>query len=189
MVSLNFIFWMFVVLFGIIGAMRGWAKELLVAFSMILALTLLRLIETFVPFVRSLLPLQQLIDDQGTFVPPVDTTVFWMRVIIVVVLVFFGYQTVALPRFATKAAREKLQDIMLGFVFGAVNGYLVVGTLWYFMHASGYPFEYISAPVFGTPTGDAALGLIKYLPPTLLGEPTIYFAVVLAFIFVLVVFI
>lgn len=188
MVSLTFLFWMLVILFGIIGAMRGWAKELLVAFSMILALTLLRLIETFVPFVRNMMPLEQ-IKVEGAFVPPVDSTIFWMRVIIVILLVFFGYQTVALPRFATKAAREKLQDMMLGFVFGAANGYLVVGTLWFYMHASGYPFDYISAPMPGSPTGDAAIALIDYLPPNLLGEPTIYFAVVLAFIFVMVVFI
>jgi hypothetical protein len=37
--------------------------------------------------------------------------------------------------------------------------------------------------------GDAALHLIPLLAPRLLGEPAIYFAVILAFIFVLVVFI
>ena len=38
MVSLVVLFWMFVILFAIIGAMRGWAQELLVSFSVILAL-------------------------------------------------------------------------------------------------------------------------------------------------------
>ncbi len=33
MVYLNFIFYCFVVLFAIIGAMRGWAKEMLVTAS------------------------------------------------------------------------------------------------------------------------------------------------------------
>ncbi len=37
MVSLIVIFWMYVILFAIIGGMRGWAKELLVTFSVILA--------------------------------------------------------------------------------------------------------------------------------------------------------
>ena len=40
MMSLVYIFWMYVILFGIIGMLRGWAKELLVAFSVIVALTL-----------------------------------------------------------------------------------------------------------------------------------------------------
>jgi|GEM_PF-6848346 len=38
MVSIFFFFWLLVVLFGVIGAMRGWAKEILVSFSVILAL-------------------------------------------------------------------------------------------------------------------------------------------------------
>jgi uncharacterized membrane protein required for colicin V production len=189
MVSLNFMFWMFVFLFGIIGAMRGWAKELLVAFSMILALTFLRLLETFVPFIKNMIPEEQF-EIGGIVANPVDANVFWMRVIVVVVLVFFGYQTVALPRFATKAAREKLQDMLLGFVFGSVNGYLIVGTLWFFMYQSAYPFAgYIMPPDPNTPMGQAAIDLVPYLAPRLLGEPTIYFAVVLAFIFVMVVFI
>jgi uncharacterized membrane protein required for colicin V production len=178
MVSLTFMFWMFVVLFGIIGAMRGWAKELLVAFSMILALAFMRLLESNVPFIKALIDAQSI------------DAIFWMRVIIVVVLVFFGYQTVALPRFASKAAREKLQDLLLGFIFGAFNGYLIVGTLWFYMHEAGYPFDnYIFAPDPNTPMGQSAETLLPYLAPRLLGEPAIYFAVILAFIFVLVVFI
>ena len=37
MVSLTFMFWLFVLLFAIIGATRGWAKEILVTFAVILA--------------------------------------------------------------------------------------------------------------------------------------------------------
>ena len=33
MISIIYVFWMYVILFGVIGAMRGWAKEMLVAFS------------------------------------------------------------------------------------------------------------------------------------------------------------
>ncbi len=175
MISLVFTFWMFVVLFGIIGLMRGWAKELLVVFSVILALAFNRLLERYVPVVNTL--------------PPDSQALFWIRSIIVIVLVFFGYQTVALPRFAGKAAREKLQDSLLGFVLGALNGYLVVGTLWFYLHQANYPFSYIEAPNPATELGRAALNLIESMPPRLLGEPAIYFAVMLAFIFVLVVFI
>ncbi len=175
MVSLTFMFWMFVVLFGIIGAMRGWAKELLVVFSLILALAFNHLLEKYVPFINTL--------------PPAGLALFWLRSIIVVVLVFFGYQTVSMPRFASKASREKLQDSLLGFVLGAFNGYLVVGTIWFYLHAAEYPFPYITAPTDASDLGKAALSLISNMPPRLLGEPTIYFAVMLAFIFVLIVFI
>lgn len=176
MVSLTFVFWMYVVLFSVIGAMRGWAKELLVSFSVILALTFVTLLERYVPFVQNL---------RGA-----DTTaLFWLRSIILALLVFFGYQSPNIARFAPKMTREKLQDVLLGIFLGCINGYLVVGTLWYYLHDAGYPFHAIIAPVEGTAAGNAALNLIKYLPPRLLGVPAIYFAVVLAFVFVLVVFI
>jgi len=175
MLSINFAFWLFVFLFGLIGLMRGWAKELLVSFSVVLALAFNRLLERYVPLVNSL--------------PADGSAMFWIRIVILATLVFFGYQTVGLPRFAGKAAREKLQDSLLGFVLGAVNGYLIVGTVWFYLDQAKYPFEYITAPVPGTPMGDAALHLIPLLAPRLLGEPAIYFAVMLCFIFVLVVFI
>ena len=40
MMSLVYVFWMYVLLFAVIGMLRGWAKELLVAFSVVLALAL-----------------------------------------------------------------------------------------------------------------------------------------------------
>jgi Mg/Co/Ni transporter MgtE len=90
---------------------------------------------------------------------------------------------------AGKAAREKLQDSLLGFILGALNGYFIIGTAWFYLHAANYPFEYITAPVEGSSMGDMALRLIPMLAPRLLGEPAIYFVVMLCFIFVLVVFI
>lgn len=175
MVSLTFVFWMLVILFGLIGIFRGWAKELLVTFSVILSLACNMLLRTYVPGMREL--------------PAENLTLFWIRVIVLAVLVFFGYQTVALPRFASKAVREKLQDSLLGFVLGAFNGYLIVGAVWFYLAEGQYPFSYIQAPNPATPEGQAALNLLPFLSPNLLGVPAIYFAVMIAFIFVLVVFI
>ena len=175
MISLNFAFWLLVILFGLIGMMRGWAKELLVSFSVILALAFNSLLQRYIPLVKSL--------------PADGTAIFWIRIIILIVLVFFGYQTVGLPRFASKANREKLQDSLLGFVLGALNGFLIFGTVWFYLAEAKYPFDYVSAPIPGTPMGDAAKNLMPLLAPHLLGEPAVYFAVMLCFIFVLVVFI
>ena len=55
MISLDVIFWMYVFLFALIGAMRGWARELLVSFSVILSLFVLSVLERFVPFIRDTL--------------------------------------------------------------------------------------------------------------------------------------
>ena len=182
MISLNFIFWMYIILFGVIGAMRGWAKELLVSFSVILALALNHLLVTYAPFIQTMvLPTPNATG--GTSTPEL----FWVRALSVVVLVFFGYQTVNLPRLAQRAARERLQDLMLGLVMGMVNGYLIFGTLWFYLHDAAYPFAAITAP---GPNAEAAVrSLMAVMPPHLLGDPWIYVAVILAFVFVLVVFI
>ncbi|MGE5248610.1 MAG: CvpA family protein [Bacteroidota bacterium] len=182
MVSIFFFFWFLVILSGIIGAMRGWAKEIVVSFSVIIALFMITLLESYVPFFR-------------VFVENPNAGnvkyMFWIRTAIVLVLAFFGYQTPSLQRFVgiEKFNRERLQDSLLGFVLGFFNGFLVFGTILYYMHVAGYPYpNLITAPI--TPEAQAALDrLVTYLPPRWLGIPGIYFAVALAFIFVLVVFI
>lgn len=172
MMTLTFAFWLSVVVFGIIGAMRGWAKEFLVTFSVILALFLLEVLGRYFPPVREF------------FAQPNGSSEFWARTIILLVLVFFGYQTPNIARMASpRFARERLADSLLGFFLGGINGYLIVGTLWWFLIDSGYPFPKVITPP--TPTPD----IIAFLPPELLGIPNIYFAIAIAFLFVLVVFI
>ena len=176
MVSLIFLFWMYVILFAVIGGMRGWAKEILVTFSVILAIFIISVLELFVPFVRDALT---------------GIAQFWFRSAILIALVFFGYQGPNIPRLAgtNRFVRERLQDILLGIFLGAVNGFLIFGSFWYFMDMAKYPFALIAAPDSTTALGQAALAMIKYLAPSWLGAPAIYFAVALAFVFVLVVFI
>ncbi len=176
MLSLTFVFWLFVVIFAVIGAMRGWAKELLVTFAAILAIFIITVMERFVPFIRDALG---------------GTPRFWLRAGIIIALIFFGYQTPNITRFASgnRFARERLQDTLLGLFLGAVNGYLIIGSIWFFMHEANYPFPYITAPDPNTPMGEAAIKLLPLLPPQWLGTPAIYFAIAIAFVFVLVVFI
>jgi uncharacterized membrane protein required for colicin V production len=176
MMSIVYLFWLFVILFGIVGLMRGWAKELLVSFSVILALGLNHVLRRYVPIAQNL---------QET-----DESLFWVRVIILLVLVYFGYQTViSISHLASKAARERLQDSLFGAIMGALNGYLVVGTILFYLHIADYPFP----EVISKPTDPALLQTVNqmmlYMPPQLLGEPGIYFAIIVAFIFVLVVYI
>ena len=181
MVSLAIVFYIFVFMFAIIGAVRGWAKELLVTSSVILAMFIIFVLETYVPFVQNFFESAKVPDSEF-----MSSTQFWVRVTILGVMAFFGYQTPNISRIAgTKFAREKLQDTLLGLFLGAINGYLIVGTIWAFLHDSNYPFEWVQSPL----PPDAA-NLVKYLPPQyLMKSPTIFFAVGLVFIFILVVFI
>ena len=181
MVSIIYFFWLLVALFTLIGAMRGWAKELLVTFSMVLALFLITLIENYVEIFKVLMT-----NTDETSIK----NVFWIRSVIVMTLAFFGYQTTAiLERFVgSKLSRDKLQDLLLGAFIGFFNGVLIVGTLLFYVHQGNYPFpEFISRPP------DEMMAsveqLVSFLPPRWLGIPGIYVAVGLAFLFVLIVFI
>lgn len=175
MMSLVYVFWMYVILFGIIGGMRGWVKELMVSFSVILALTTNHVLRKYIPLVQAL--------------PPDSSSLFWIRTLLLMTLVYFGYQTViSIQRLAARATRERLQDTLFGMIMGAINGYLVVGTAMFYLHEANYPFPNIVIP----PTGDileSVKTMMNWMPPHLLGEPGIYFAVLLCFIFVIVVFI
>ncbi|KAF0106572.1 MAG: hypothetical protein FD146_2480 [Anaerolineaceae bacterium] len=175
MISIVVVLWMFIILFAIIGAMRGWAKEILVTASVIVVLALLLLLE-------KTLGTRELIQGLN------KTLHFWLRIIILLLLVIFGYQTPHLQRLAPKMTREKMEHIILGTLIGAVNGYLIFGSILFYMADAGYPFTKVMA----APTGDIAKTIetmLIYMPPRLLGDPGIYYAVVIAFIFVIVVLI
>jgi uncharacterized membrane protein required for colicin V production len=174
MMSIVSFFWLCIFLFGLVGWMRGWAKELLVSFSAILALALIFILRKYIPFVRDL--------------QPPDVTLFWIQTIIMLVLVYFGYQTVRIERLTGKATRDKVQDALFGSILGAFNGYLIVGSILYWMQEADYPFENFMTPPDPS-IADTVARMMDYMPPVVLGEPGIYFAIILAFIFVLVVYI
>ena len=182
MMSIVYIFWMYVILFAIIGAMRGWAKELLVAFSVITALAVILLLEKYIALVKNLATAPD---------PSVDIlrSLFWIRTLILLSLVYFGYQTVSISRFASKAVRERLQDSLFGAVLGGINGYFVAGTVLFYNHVANYPYRNVISPATEQATVQAVDLMMKYMPPRLLGEPGIYFAVIIVLIFIIVVYI
>jgi len=180
MISLDVMLWIFIILFALVGAMRGWAKELLVTFSIILAMFTLTVLEAFLPFFKQ------------TIAQSLPATVFWLKSVILIALVFFGYQTPKIPKLAESGRfiRHMLQDTLLGAVLGGINGFLIFGSIWYYLHTNGYPYPFVLPPDALTQSGQAALRWIENLPPAwLMTTPTIYIAVVVCFVFVLVVFI
>jgi len=177
MVSLLVVLYVLITLFSVIGFMRGWASEALVSFSVVLAMFLINLLEDVLPVTSSVIADQTVMQ-------------FWIRTIILSTLVFFGYQTPRISRLTGTARKDRISDALLGLFMGAINGFLIFGTLWYYMHYAGYPFKYISAPSETDEFGQAALAMINRLPPHWMGSGySIFMAVGLAFLFVLVVFI
>lgn len=176
MMSIVYLFWTFVFVFAFVGAMRGWVKELLVSFSAITALAVNLLLEKYIPLVKEL--------------DPAGSSLFWIRTMILMTLAYFGYQTVlVIPRLAAQAKREKLQDALFGAVLGGFNGYLVVGSVLFYLHAANYPYPHIISPATDPAIVAAIDTMMKYMPPRFLGEPSIYFIVIIILIFIIVVFI
>ena len=175
MISIIYVFWMYVILFAVIGLLRGWAKELLVSFSVVVAMTLNFLLRHFAPIVSTL--------------PDAEVSLFWIREIVLLTLVYFGYQTViSVARLQAGARRERLADSLFGFVLGGFNGYLVAGSTWFYLDAANYPFRnlFIQPPAEVLAQIDT---MMKVMPPFVLGEPAIYFASVIVLIFILVVYV
>lgn len=181
MIQLTVLMWVMAGLFGYIGFARGWNKEMISTAGIILGLFALTEFDDVI--------------EQMLITAP-ETQKFFFRVAVFGVIVFFAYQTRALigddaGRTRTRSrsggdGRDNLQSSMLGGIIGLLNGYLVWGSIWYFMHPD-YPLRpYISQPLPGTASED----FISSLPLMILGSGDgnlLAAAVIVLFIVVLIV--
>ncbi len=192
MISLTTVFWLLVLLFGIIGALRGWAKELLTAIATIWGITLIVVLERFLPIFPQ--------NPGGSY--------FVWRAIILVLMAFFGYHTPRVAaRLAPKTRQEGFRDAALGMVMGFLNGYLILATLWYYLDQAGYPVNAIIPP-YATPglthtdpaiqerlqtivktLPDDAQDILRWALPRLMGWPWIVLLALAAGLFLFIVFI
>lgn len=149
MMPLSTFFWITVLMFGLIGALRGWVRELLVTLAIISAYFLRWLALNIVPFLREYLAARS----------PVE--LFYIFSVLFIVMTIFGYAGPAIsPYLAGKARREKIQDFLLGLVVGAANGYLLVGTIWGFLAAANYGIWGIQAPPENSPAANLVANLL-----------------------------
>lgn len=130
MISLTTTFWIMVIIFGLIGVMRGWTREVIATSSIILALF------TINQFGSALFGFLGF--DNNVITPPPDVRrqEFYILSAILLAIGFFGYQGPALAssRVGDRLRiRDSLQDKFMGLAVGALNGYLVVGSLWSFL--------------------------------------------------------
>jgi hypothetical protein len=179
-IQLSAILWGFAIVFAVIGYVRGLSKELISLSGIILALFALF---QFDGLLRTVLLANVPREQQ-----------FLVQVIIFLGIVFFAYQTRALGRRPASNApggegRDNLQSTVLGAVVGFINGYMIWGSIWYFMDINGYPLSpYISAPPAGSPSAAIVASLPLYM---LAGGPggdgnLLAFIVIILFVVVLV---
>jgi hypothetical protein len=188
MIPLNTVFWGLVFLFGMIGALRGWAKEILVSSSVFLAMFTQQVFGQYIlgptnPYLPMLLDASAEVISPDTY----STTQFYVCTTLLLLLTFFGYAGPTLVgRVGGKVAREQLQDALLGFFLGLLNGFLVIGTLWFYLEKSDYALGGITPPVENTAAWIIAQ---SYLVPVWLTIPALYVAIAFAFVFVIIVFV
>jgi hypothetical protein len=175
MIQLSAVLVTMAIFFGIIGFLRGWNKELISTAGIILGLFALF---QFDNVIRGVI-LRSVALDQ----------VFIIQSAIFIVIVFFAYQQRALGG-DSPGGRDNLQESVLGGIIGCVNGYLIWGTIWYFMDINAYPLApSVVAPAPGSPSDQAR----EILPLVILGGGVngsgdlLAVAVIVLFLFVLIV--
>ena len=129
MLSLTTAFWVLVILFAIVGMMRGWTKEIVATASVILALfTINQLMSPVFAFIGW---------DNNVIQPEeIRRWEFFLMSAVLLLLAFAGYQGPTLDRSRVGdrlARRDELQDKLMGLLVGALNGWLIVGSLWSFL--------------------------------------------------------
>ncbi len=143
MLELVTLVWVFVVFFAFLGLQRGWTKEVISMSGIILGLFALH---QFDFAIREQL-LAEFTADQK----------FYFQSALFLIIAFFAYQTRALVGADAAAARgsgdgrDALQTRVLGGLVGAVNGYLVSGSIWYFLEINNYPLSpWVTSPATGS---------------------------------------
>lgn len=188
MIELSAVFWFFVLLFGVIGLMRGWVREIQATAAAVLSMFI---IEQFSPWVWTVLVERTPADILAT--DPMGTLrrLVMLKSAVLLIVVFFGYQGPVLVQFATSGRskanrpRESIQEGILGLGVGVLNGYLIVGALWWYVHVGQYPFDWIVSPLNFPDSPSAAM--IAMLPLRFLSSPWLEILVVVFFLIVIIV--
>ncbi len=192
MIAIEAIFVALVFLFGIIGMSRGWMRELVATAGIILGLFIINTLVITPPGA----PAETKIFILSYIVAQLTRRPFTDRITqLVVQLSVFGFVTffsyygptalrgVGPVRGLFQRARVGCQEALLGFLVGLINGYLIAGTIWYYLHEAGYP---LPPNVWSGELSATAQQMIKYLPENFLRGLTLYgiMAILLLFIFV-----
>ncbi len=138
--------------FAIIGILRGWNKEVISMAGILLALFALF---QFDNILRGIL-LATVPNDQA----------FLVQIGLFGVVVYFAYQSRSIITPRGRSANSRVTNGLLGAALGAINGYLIWGSVWYFLDINGYPFEPI---VLAPLPGSVSAQNIGSIPLVLLG--------------------
>jgi len=143
MIQLYSLMWILAAFGAFIGFLRGWNREIIATAGILLG--------SFALFQFDALL-------RGTLLLgfPRDQA-FFIQVMLFLIVVYFAYQNRV---FEIEDEENSIQSSLLGGIVGLANGYLVGGSIWYFLDINEYPFApFISAPAPDSPSAEA-LGTI-----------------------------
>lgn len=146
MISLQWIFYLMIIFFALVGSIRGWQREVLALTGLIASIAALN--QFGYTIVSNISNLTGIIDELAR-----QQRFFQIQAIFHCTIAFFSYQVVA--RLADTVsggklgdrAREGFQRRFIGSIIGAINGYLLVGGLWSFLEFRLIDTGYIRLPV------------------------------------------
>lgn len=152
MIQISTLMWATGLFFAITGFLRGWNKELVSLVGIVL-------------MIFALFQFDGLL--RGTvFLALPPTQVFIVQAVIFIGGVVFLYQGGAIGADADSRDDDDWQAGFLGAAVGFVNGYLITGSLWYFLDINEYPFEeLIVAPAANSLSAEA----VNLIPLVLIG--------------------
>lgn len=196
MLSLSALFWIAVGAFALVGALRGWAREVVATSGLVLAL--------FIVNQFGFVLLNRVGQTAAALGNPAlaQRPQFYLYTAFLLFLAFFSYQS---PRLsgsigARLRPRDTVQDKLLGAIVGGINGYLIAGAIWSFLEyqhtgagqwtqlAAGVPYPFDPALIVRPAIGSTAAGLVTDMPMPLLA-PYLPYLMVIMFLFVIIVMI
>ncbi len=139
------------IIFGVIGVVRGYARELGVTTMLLIALFVTEIIDE--RFATQFYSLLGKLDVPAASQNEIKTLIF---IVFLILLTFITYQGETL----TFPGKGKSNVYSLGA--GLLNGYLFAGSLWYYLDKAGWPLFRVQAPF--TAFYDLA---VKLLPPAI----------------------
>ncbi len=166
MAPIEVVFGIIVFVFALIGLGRGFLRELGVTTVLVLVLFFLSRLDPYLD--RAMLKGIALVDSTVT-AGQARQVQCWVMMFVIVGTTFLSYhgETLAFPG----QLQHGLQAILLGLMAGAINGYLVAGSIWYYMDKFEYPIGWLGlSPGQFSTTAQAA---IQYLPINFLGQPAV----------------
>jgi uncharacterized membrane protein required for colicin V production len=157
-------FGVLVLVFALIGLVRGFLRELGVTTVMMFALFVLHLFEPFLDqgVTRVMAMGDGLVEAQSQ--SGVQTGLF---VIVIAVIAFISYAGETLS-FAGESPRGPL-GIILGALIGGLNGYLIAGSVWYYLHKWDYAIAWMGFS--SEQLSETAQSLVEFMPIAFLGQP------------------